>query len=98
MINENTSQGDDEMSQSENSPGLTQKQQQPPAFRQTREQLVPDDDLSSSSSDDDDDDDKLLEGGDPGSYSDGTSSSYQSQMEQSRVGYPAQGYYQQHPY
>jgi len=78
MINENTSQGDDEMSPSENSPGLAQKQQQQPAFRQTREQLVPDDDLSSSSSDDDDDDDKLLEGGDPGSYSDGTSSSYQS--------------------
>jgi len=85
------------MSPSENSPGITQKQHQP-AFRQTRDQLVPDDDLSSSSSDEDDDD-KLLEGGDPGSYSDATSSSYQSQMEQSRGGYPVpQGYYQQHPY
>ena len=87
MINENTSQGDDEMSPSEQSP------QQHQHFQPG--QLVPEDDLSSSSSDDDDD--ALPEGGDPGSYSDATSSSYQSQMEQSR--YPMHGgYYQAKQY
>lgn len=54
-----------------------------------RGQLMPadDDDMSSSSSDDDDEDAAVHDGGDPGSYSDATSSSYQSQADNSHGGY-----------